>query len=291
MSVHFGGVAALVRRLAPCRGGQRHRADRPERRRQDDAVQRHHGAAAARSWLRVARRDRRHPQGHAPAGPSRPGAHLPAPRALLDPSAADNVRVGLEASGRAAPAAAVGLLERVGVGEEAAAPGLVAPDRVGPAGRAGPRPVDRARRCSCSTSRAPVSTSARPPPWVGSSRRWRQRAAPSSWSSTTPTSCCGSAGRSHVLDFGQVIASGPPEDDPPEPGRAGGLSRPCHGRRGRRGRAREHGAGRRRHASTASTRPTGASRCCTAWICRFPAAACSRCSGPTVPERARCSRS
>ena len=37
-------------------------------------------------------------------------------------SAVDNVRVGLEASGHAAPAAAMGLLERVGVGEEAAAP-------------------------------------------------------------------------------------------------------------------------------------------------------------------------
>ena len=37
-------------------------------------------------------------------------------------SAVDNVRVGLEASGRAAPATAMGLLERVGVGEEAAAP-------------------------------------------------------------------------------------------------------------------------------------------------------------------------
>jgi len=37
-------------------------------------------------------------------------------------SAVDNVRVGLEASGRAAPAAAIELLERVGVGEEAAAP-------------------------------------------------------------------------------------------------------------------------------------------------------------------------
>jgi branched-chain amino acid transport system ATP-binding protein len=37
-------------------------------------------------------------------------------------SAVDNVRVGLEASGRAAPAAAMGLLERVGVGGEASAP-------------------------------------------------------------------------------------------------------------------------------------------------------------------------
>jgi branched-chain amino acid transport system ATP-binding protein len=37
-------------------------------------------------------------------------------------SAVDNVRVGLEASGRAAPGAAIGLLERVGVGEEAAVP-------------------------------------------------------------------------------------------------------------------------------------------------------------------------
>jgi branched-chain amino acid transport system ATP-binding protein len=37
-------------------------------------------------------------------------------------SAADNVRVGLEASGRATPATAVALLERVGVGEEAASP-------------------------------------------------------------------------------------------------------------------------------------------------------------------------
>ena len=37
-------------------------------------------------------------------------------------SAVDNVRVGLEASGHAAPATAMGLLERVGVGEAAAAP-------------------------------------------------------------------------------------------------------------------------------------------------------------------------
>jgi len=37
-------------------------------------------------------------------------------------SATDNVRVGLEASGRAAPATALGLLERVGVGAEAASP-------------------------------------------------------------------------------------------------------------------------------------------------------------------------
>ncbi len=37
-------------------------------------------------------------------------------------SAVDNVRVGLEASGNAAPSSATGLLERVGVGEEAAAP-------------------------------------------------------------------------------------------------------------------------------------------------------------------------
>ena len=37
-------------------------------------------------------------------------------------SATDNVRVGLEASGRAAASTAVGLLERVGVGGEAASP-------------------------------------------------------------------------------------------------------------------------------------------------------------------------
>ena len=37
-------------------------------------------------------------------------------------SATDNVRVGLEASGRAAVSTAVGLLERVGVGDEAASP-------------------------------------------------------------------------------------------------------------------------------------------------------------------------
>jgi branched-chain amino acid transport system ATP-binding protein len=37
-------------------------------------------------------------------------------------SATDNVRVGLEASGRAAPSTAVDLLERVGLGDEASAP-------------------------------------------------------------------------------------------------------------------------------------------------------------------------
>ena len=82
-------------------------------------------------------------------------------------SAVDNVRAGLEASGRAAPGAAVGLLERVGVGEEAAAPVSSLPT-----GSA--RLVELARglstgpRSSCSMNRAPVSTSARPLRWASS---------------------------------------------------------------------------------------------------------------------------
>ena len=63
----------------------RHRAHRPERRRQDDAVQRHLRAAAADAGSRAHRRRRRHEARAVQAGPARAGPHVPAARAVRAP--------------------------------------------------------------------------------------------------------------------------------------------------------------------------------------------------------------
>jgi branched-chain amino acid transport system ATP-binding protein len=126
-------------------------------------------------------------------------------------SAVDNVRVGLEASGRAAPAAAVGLLERVGVGEEAAAPVSSLPT-----GSA--RLVELARALSTEPKVLLLDE-----PCSGLDER--ETAALGKLLTSLAAEgraivlvehdtdlvlrICGTV---HVLDFGQVIASGPPEE-------------------------------------------------------------------------------
>ena len=107
-------------------------------------------------------------------------------------SAVDNVRVGLEASGRAAPAAAIGLLDRVGVGEEASAPVSSLPTgsaRLVELARAlstDPKVLLLDEPCSGLDERESVA--------LGElSRRLPRKGAPSSWSNTTRIWCCGSA--------------------------------------------------------------------------------------------------
>ena len=108
-------------------------------------------------------------------------------------SAADNVRVGLEAARprHAVDRARAARARRRGGRRPPRRSRRSRPGR--PAWSSWPAPCRPTPRSSCSTSRARASTSARPRPWAGSSRRWRTRAGPSSWSSTTPTWCCGSA--------------------------------------------------------------------------------------------------
>ena len=139
-------------------------------------------------------------------------------------SATDNVRVGLEASGRAAASAAVDLLERVGVGAAVSAPVSSLPTGMARLVELAPRPVHRpqgppARRAVLGARRARdrgARTTAQLSRRRGPGRRpGRARHRP------------GPAGvrEVHVLDFGQVIATGTPRG-PAQPGRAGGLPRP-----------------------------------------------------------------
>jgi branched-chain amino acid transport system ATP-binding protein len=126
-------------------------------------------------------------------------------------SAADNVRVGLEASGRALPSAAVELLERVGVGEEAATPVSSLPT-----GSA--RLVELARALSTDPAVLLLDE-----PCSGLDER-------ESASLGHLLTSLAAEGRAivlvehdtdmvlricstvHVLDFGQVICTGPPDD-------------------------------------------------------------------------------
>ncbi len=126
-------------------------------------------------------------------------------------SAADNVRVGLEASGNDAPSAALGLLERVGVGAEAAAPVSSLPT-----GSA--RLVELARALSTDPKVLLLDE-----PCSGLDERESEALG-------RLLTSLAAEGRAvvlvehdtdlvlrvcqtvHVLDFGQVIASGPPEE-------------------------------------------------------------------------------
>jgi branched-chain amino acid transport system ATP-binding protein len=126
-------------------------------------------------------------------------------------SAADNVRVGLEATGSAKPSAATALLERVGVGEEAATPVSSLPT-----GSA--RLVELARALSTDPKVLLLDE-----PCSGLDER-------ESAALSRLLASLASEGRAivlvehdtdlvlrlcstvHVLDFGQVIASGTPDD-------------------------------------------------------------------------------
>ena len=126
-------------------------------------------------------------------------------------SAVDNVRVGLEASGRAAPAAAVGLLERVGVGEEASAPVSSLPTgsaRLVELARAlstGPKVLLLDEPCSGLDERETAALGE-----LLTSLAAEGRAIVLVEHDTDLVlRICGTV---HVLDFGQVIASGPPEE-------------------------------------------------------------------------------
>jgi branched-chain amino acid transport system ATP-binding protein len=127
-------------------------------------------------------------------------------------SAADNVRVGLEASGRgAAPSSALGLLERVGVAEEAAAPVSSLPT-----GSA--RLVELARALSTEPKVLLLDE-----PFSGLNEHERavlgrlltSLAAEGraillvEHDTDLVLQICSTV---HVLDFGHVIASGPPDD-------------------------------------------------------------------------------
>jgi branched-chain amino acid transport system ATP-binding protein len=125
-------------------------------------------------------------------------------------SAADNVRVGLEASGRAAPSAALDLLQRVGVGDEA-----MAPVSSLPTGSA--RLVELARALSTDPTVLLLDE-----PCSGLDERETANLG----LLLTSLAAEGRAivlvehdtdlvlricGTVHVLDFGQVIATGPPD--------------------------------------------------------------------------------
>ena len=80
VSVRFGGLQALERRLGRGRDRLRHRAHRPQRRGQDHALQRRHRAAAAGHRAGRHRRPGHHVREAAPARARGHGPDVPAAR-------------------------------------------------------------------------------------------------------------------------------------------------------------------------------------------------------------------
>ncbi|MFZ0248919.1 MAG: ABC transporter ATP-binding protein, partial [Acidimicrobiales bacterium] len=126
-------------------------------------------------------------------------------------SAVDNVRVGLEAFGHGAQSAAIGLLERVGVGEEAGAPVSSLPTgsaRLVELARAlstEPKVLLLDEPCSGLDERESEALG-----YLLTSLAAEGRAVVLVEHDTDLVlRICGTV---HVLDFGQVIASGPPDD-------------------------------------------------------------------------------
>ena len=200
VTVRFGGNLAVDDVSSTVDAGRSHRADRPERRRQDHAVQRHHRAAGADRRPGHARRRGPHRPHALPAGPARAGPHLPAARAVRPahacartsrwpPTSAAAGRTGVAVAGtstRSRPTVDVTRSEtrpRAHVGRPCR------PTRDCPTGQA--RLVELARalatrpRCCCSTSPPRARTtrdgSVRRPARAAGGRRHR----PSSSSSTT----------------------------------------------------------------------------------------------------------
>ncbi len=126
-------------------------------------------------------------------------------------NAADNVRVGLEASGHGEPAAAVALLERVGVGEEATAAVSSLPTgsaRLVELARAlstDPKVLLLDEPCSGLDDHETESLSRLLASLAGEGRA----VVLVEHDTDLVMRVCETV---HVLDFGQVIASGPPEE-------------------------------------------------------------------------------
>ena len=183
-----------LRRLAAGVGRRGHRTDRPERRRQDHAVQRHHRAAAARPGA---------PSPGTASDVTRKGTHRRARLGLA--RTFQRLELFWLADARPTTCGSASSLRRrrtrpaarpsssgSGSGTRPRPASARSPP-VRPGWSSWPAPWPTDPRCCCSMSPARASMSTRPPPSASSSRRWRRRAAPSSWSSTTPSWFCGSA--------------------------------------------------------------------------------------------------
>ena len=225
VSVHFGGRRRALRRVAPRRGGGGDRPDRPQRRRQDHALQRDHRAATpGPGSVHLAGADvtRMGTHRRARLGLARTFQRLELFSTL---SAIDNVRVGLEASGRARcrPRWGSSSASASGTRRRHRCPPC-RPDRPASSSWRGPcRPIPR---CCSSTSRARGSTSARRRRSVGCSRRSPPKGGRIVLVEHDTSLVLRVCGTVHVLDFGEVIATGTPEEIRARPGRAGGLPRP-----------------------------------------------------------------
>ena len=214
------------RGLAARGGGHGHGPHRAQRGGQDDAVQRHHGAAAARPRLGAPGRHRRHPQAHPPPGSPRPGPHVPAPRALLDPQRRPTTYASASRpAGEPPPRPPSACSSGWASGKRRRA--RCRPCRPGrPASSSWPAPCRPIPRCCSSTSRARGSTSDETEALgrLLTSLAAEGRAVVMVEHDTDLVlRVCGTV---HVLDFGQVIATGTPDEIRTQPGGAGGLPRP-----------------------------------------------------------------
>ena len=288
MTVRFGGNVALddVSFAAERRSG--HRAHRPERRRQDDAVQRHRWPAAGRAPVgscSVAATSPACPptSGPAPGWPARSSASSSSacspPTATCgspptSPAGGAPIRAQRRRRRRRAARA-----RRAQRGRRRAR--RPAPDRARPGSSSWPAPSPPRRRCCSSTSRRRASTRPRrrrSACWCAS---WRPRAWPCVLVEHDVPLVMAVCDEIHVLDVGRVLAIGTADGDP---GRRAGPRRLPRGGDGVSAVVAVVDA-RRSSSSAASGPATGASRCCTASTSSCPAGRSPRCSVRTAPAR------
>ena len=109
------------------------------------------------------------------------------------------------------------MLERVGIADVAELHGRHAPHGHRPPRRAGPGAGHRTRRCSCSTSRPRVSTRRRPRTWRALLRALVADGLGVLLVEHDMSFVMGTCEYIHVLDFGQIIATGTPTEVQADP--------------------------------------------------------------------------